>query len=71
MYPRDRRTAEQELNNNWIKQKSPGAKNVILKDKSVDSLRGLRSANMLKKAAITVVASDFNEDQIKGLTTSS
>merc|ERR1719215_893758 len=51
MNPRDRCTAEQELNN----------------DKFVDSLRGFRSTNKLKKAALTVIANNLNEEQIKSL----
>merc|ERR1712166_1524530 len=67
MNPRDQATAEQALNNDWIKKKAPGAKNVNLNDKFVDSLRGFRSTNKLKKAALTVIANNLNEDQIKNL----
>jgi len=65
--PRDRCTAEQALNNEWIKKKAPNATNVNLNDKFVDSLRGFRSTNKLKKAALTVIANNLNEDQIKNL----
>jgi len=65
--PRDRYTAEQALNHIWVKNKAPKAQNVALQGSLVDNLRGFRSQNRLKKAALHVIASQLGESQIKGL----
>jgi len=67
MNPRDRYTAEQALNHEWIKNKAPAAKGVSLQQNFVDNLRGFRSQNKLKKAALHIIAGQLNEDQIKSL----
>jgi len=67
MNPRDRYTAEQTLNHEWIKNKAPKAANVSLQSNFVDNLRGFRSQNKLKKAALHIIAGQLNEDQIKAL----
>eukprot|EP00929_Paragymnodinium_shiwhaense_P058567 TRINITY_DN2932_c0_g2_i1.p1 TRINITY_DN2932_c0_g2~~TRINITY_DN2932_c0_g2_i1.p1 ORF type:complete len:525 (+),score=165.30 TRINITY_DN2932_c0_g2_i1:97-1575(+) len=67
MNPRDRYCAEQALNHDWIKNKAPKASNVSLSTSFVDNLRGFRSQNKLKKAALHIIANQLNEDQIKGL----
>mmetsp|Transcript_28189 Transcript_28189/g.80059 ORF Transcript_28189/g.80059 Transcript_28189/m.80059 type:complete len:545 (+) Transcript_28189:154-1788(+) len=67
MNPRDRYTAEQALNHEWIKNKAPKAQNVSLQSNFVDNLRGFRSQNKLKKAALHIIAGQLNEDQIKAL----
>jgi calcium-dependent protein kinase len=65
--PRDRYTAEQALNHEWIKNKAPAAKNVSLQQDFVNNLRGFRSQNKLKKAALHIIAGQLTEDQIKSL----
>merc|ERR1711981_394073 len=67
MNPRDRYTAEQALNHEWIKNKAPKANNVSLQSNFVDNLRSFRSQNKLKKAALHIIAGQLNEDQIKAL----
>merc|ERR1712032_147806 len=67
MNPRDRYTAEQALNHEWIKNKAPKAGNVSLQSGFVDNLRSFRSQNKLKKAALHIIAGQLNEDQIKAL----
>mmetsp|Transcript_65164 Transcript_65164/g.187564 ORF Transcript_65164/g.187564 Transcript_65164/m.187564 type:complete len:335 (-) Transcript_65164:159-1163(-) len=67
MNPRDRYTAEQALNHDWIVNKAPKAQNVSLQSNFVDNLRGFRSQNKLKKAALHIIAGQLNEDQIKAL----
>jgi calcium-dependent protein kinase len=67
MNPNDRHTAEQALNHNWIKNMAPKAKDVKLASGFVDHLRAFRSQNKLKKAALTVIASQLGESQIKAL----
>jgi len=67
MNPRDRYTAEQALNHVWVKNKAPKATNVALQGSLVDNLRGFRSQNKLKKAALHVIASQLGETQIKAL----
>merc|ERR1712190_81935 len=67
MNPRDRFTAEQALNHEWIKNKAPKAKNLSLQDNFVDNLRSFRSQNKLKKAALHIIAGQLSEGQIKAL----
>uniref|UniRef100_A0A7S4QMT2 Calcium-dependent protein kinase 1 n=1 Tax=Alexandrium monilatum TaxID=311494 RepID=A0A7S4QMT2_9DINO len=67
MNPRDRYSAEQALNHEWIKNKAPKAKKLELEANFVDNLRGFRSQNKLKKAALHIIAGHLNEDQIKAL----
>jgi calcium-dependent protein kinase len=67
MNPRDRFTAEQTLNHDWIKNKAPQAKNISLQSSFVDNLRGFRSQNKLKKAALQIIAGQLNENEIKNL----
>jgi calcium-dependent protein kinase len=68
MNPRDRYTAEQSLNHEWIKNTAPKAANVSLQNSNmVDNLRSFRSQNKLKKAALHIIAGQLNEDQIKQL----
>merc|ERR1712146_287590 len=67
MNPKDRFTAEQALNHVWVKDKAPKSSNVAISSGMVDNLRSFRSQNKLKKAALHVIASQLNEDQIKAL----
>jgi len=67
MNPKDRYTAEQALNHEWIKNKAPKATNVSLQSGFVDNLRNFRSQNKLKKAALHIIAGQLNEEQIKAL----
>merc|ERR1719238_1729049 len=67
MNPRDRYTAEQALNHEWIKNKAPKATGASLQEGMVANLRGFRSQNKLKKAALQIIANQLNEDQIKAL----
>jgi calcium-dependent protein kinase len=67
MNPRDRYTAEQALNHVWVRNKAPRAEKVDLKSTLIDNLRGFRSQNKLKKAALHVIASQLGETQIKAL----
>jgi len=67
MNPRDRYTAEQALNHVWVRNKAPKATNVALGSGIVDNLKGFRSQNKLKKAALHVIASQLGEKQIKDL----
>jgi len=67
MNPRDRYTAEQALHHTWVKNKAPKAQNVQLQSSLVDNLRGFRSQNKLKKAALQVIAGQLGESQIKQL----
>jgi calcium-dependent protein kinase len=67
MNPRDRYTAEQALNHVWVKNKAPKANDVPLQANMVDKLRGFRSQNKIKKAALHVIANQMAEAQIKEL----
>mmetsp|Transcript_78752 Transcript_78752/g.138974 ORF Transcript_78752/g.138974 Transcript_78752/m.138974 type:complete len:492 (+) Transcript_78752:39-1514(+) len=65
MSPRDRYTAEQALNHEWVKEKAPRATNVPISSSLVGNLKGFRSQNKLKKAALHVIAANLNEKQIQ------
>jgi len=67
MQPRDRCTADQALNNDWIKKKAPKATGGEIGASMVENLKGFRSQNKLKKVALHVIASQLGEDQIKTL----
>jgi len=67
MNPRDRYTAEQALNHIWVRNKAPKAAGGQLQTSLVDNLKGFRSQNKLKKAALHVIASQLGESQIKAL----
>jgi len=67
MNPKDRYTAEQALNHVWVKNKAPKAQQVAIGSGLVSHLKGFRSANKLKKAALHVIASQLGESQIKAL----
>merc|ERR1719364_409001 len=67
MNPRDRFTAEQSLNHVWVKNKAPKAQAVPLQASLVDNLRGFRSTNKLKKAALHVIAGQLDDAAIKNL----
>jgi calcium-dependent protein kinase len=67
MNPRDRYTAEQALNHEWVKNKAPKAKNVNLSSDMVGNLRSFRSQNKLKKVAIHLIAGQLDDAQIKKL----
>merc|ERR1712125_5527 len=67
MNPRDRYTAEQALNDVWIKNKAPKATGATLENSFVDNLRSFRSQNKLKKAALHIIANQLDEEQIKAL----
>merc|ERR1712032_1435709 len=68
MNPKDRYTAEQSLNHDWIKNKAPKATNQNLNSSSlVDNLRGFRSQNKLKKAALMCISSQLDDGSIKAL----
>ncbi|CAE7772389.1 CPK2 [Symbiodinium pilosum] len=67
MNPRERFTADQALQHEWIKLQAPKAQNVSLQSNFVDNLRGFRSQNKLKKAALQIIAGQLNEEQITQL----
>jgi len=67
MNPRDRYTAEQTLNHEWIANKAPKAKSLNIGTNFVDKLKGFRSHNKLKKAALAIIAQQLGDDKIKKL----
>jgi len=67
MQPKDRCTADEALNNDWIKKKAPKATGGEIGASMVENLKGFRSQNKLKKVALHVIASQLGEDQIKTL----
>lgn len=67
MNPRDRYTAEQALNHEWVASKAPRSLDVPLGDSVMSNMRNFRSQNRLKKAALHVIANQMSENQIKAL----
>jgi len=67
MTPKERFTAEQALNHVWVKDKAPAAVDMPLQSSMFDNLKGFRSQNKLKKAALHVIANQLSENQIKDL----
>jgi calcium-dependent protein kinase len=67
MNPRDRYTAQQALNHEWVKNKAPKAKNINLSAGMFDNLKKFRSQNKLKKVAIHLIAGQLEDGQIKRL----
>merc|ERR1712113_220781 len=67
MNPRDRYTAEQALNHDWIKNKAPKATDSPLRETFVENLRGFRKHDKFKKAALNVIAQQLEEKQIDDL----
>eukprot|EP00931_Biecheleriopsis_adriatica_P063636 TRINITY_DN3857_c0_g2_i1.p1 TRINITY_DN3857_c0_g2~~TRINITY_DN3857_c0_g2_i1.p1 ORF type:complete len:489 (-),score=150.85 TRINITY_DN3857_c0_g2_i1:44-1510(-) len=68
MNPTDRFTAQQALNDTWITEKAPKAKDVDLHETGfVDRLRAFRSQNKLKKAALQVIANSLDDKAIAEL----
>lgn len=62
-----RTSAEQALNNQWIKDKAPRASSVALSAGLVDNLRGFRQQHKLKKCALNIIAGQLDEKQIEQL----
>jgi len=67
MNQKDRYTAKQALDHEWVKKKAPKATGVAIGDSFIGNLQGFRCQNKLKKAALHVIASQMGEKQIKGL----
>eukprot|EP00928_Gymnodinium_smaydae_P086880 TRINITY_DN71289_c0_g1_i1.p1 TRINITY_DN71289_c0_g1~~TRINITY_DN71289_c0_g1_i1.p1 ORF type:complete len:504 (+),score=135.32 TRINITY_DN71289_c0_g1_i1:115-1626(+) len=67
MNPAERYTAEAALQHVWVKNKAPRAADAELSTGFVDNLKGFRSQNKLKKAALHVIATQLTETQIKAL----
>ncbi|EPR60647.1 calcium-dependent protein kinase CDPK2B [Toxoplasma gondii TgCatPRC2] len=68
--PAQRLTAEQALAHPWIKHYATKANPVAdapLNSKILDNFRAFRAVSKLKKAALTVIAQQMNEGQIKAL----
>mmetsp|Transcript_38741 Transcript_38741/g.72671 ORF Transcript_38741/g.72671 Transcript_38741/m.72671 type:complete len:536 (-) Transcript_38741:173-1780(-) len=62
--PQARYTAEQALNDEWIKFRAPKADPVSLQADILEHLRGFQAASHLKKAALTVIAGRLSEEQL-------
>lgn len=67
MSQKERYTAEQALQDEWVKEKAPRSQKIQLNSNLVDNLKGFRSQNKLKKAALHVIAANMNESQIKDM----
>lgn len=67
MNPRERLTAHEALNHEWIKCAAPRAAQVSLRPGFVESLRTFRYQSKLKKAALHVIANQMSEGDIKAM----
>jgi calcium-dependent protein kinase len=67
MKPRERCCAKTALNHVWIVEKAPKASGGALPKGMVDNLKGFRSQNKLKKAALHVIANQLDESQMSAL----
>ena len=62
--PKKRLTAEQVLNETWVKDNAPRAGKALLPLK-VDPFKNYSNSNKLRKAVLTYIASRLSEDEIK------
>jgi len=68
MNPKERCSAQAALEHVWIHEKAPRAENIDIRAGGLmDNLKGFRSGNKLKKAAMHVIASQLGEKDIKAL----
>lgn len=67
MDPKERFTAQQALNDVWVKDKAPKSTNVAIGAGIVGNLQNFRSANKFQQAALHIIASQMGEGQIKEL----
>eukprot|EP00919_Chromeraceae_sp_WS-2016_P010282 GHVR01024136.1.p1 GENE.GHVR01024136.1~~GHVR01024136.1.p1 ORF type:complete len:478 (+),score=95.70 GHVR01024136.1:115-1548(+) len=65
--PKDRITGEQALNHPWIKNNAAYAADVAVNKNILDNFRSFRAQSRLKKAALTVIAQQMSESDIKTL----
>lgn len=66
MAPKERLTAEQALNHDWIRLRTK-SQDVCLQNGFLENLWGFRSQNRLKKAALHIISSQISEVQTKNL----
>ena len=66
--PKKRLTAEQVLNETWVKDNAPRAGKALLPLK-VDPFKNYSNSNKLRKAVLTYIASRLSEDEIKKIKT--
>ncbi|MCQ2817857.1 MAG: protein kinase [archaeon] len=64
--PEKRPTAQEVLDDPWVKNSAPNAKG-SLKNLKIENLKNYCKSNKLKKAVITFIASRLNEKEVKDL----
>mmetsp|Transcript_6125 Transcript_6125/g.15036 ORF Transcript_6125/g.15036 Transcript_6125/m.15036 type:complete len:255 (-) Transcript_6125:30-794(-) len=65
--PHSRYNADQALNHVWIENQAPKAVGMTLQDNFAHKLRGFRSRQQLKKAALHVMAAQLSQRKIHAL----
>ena len=64
--PDKRLTAEQVLNQKWVKENAPNSKNTLLPLKA-EGFKNYAESNKLRKAVLTFIASRLTEEEIKNV----
>eukprot|EP00927_Polykrikos_kofoidii_P045323 TRINITY_DN3925_c0_g4_i1.p1 TRINITY_DN3925_c0_g4~~TRINITY_DN3925_c0_g4_i1.p1 ORF type:complete len:504 (+),score=117.99 TRINITY_DN3925_c0_g4_i1:98-1609(+) len=67
MKPEHRYSAQKALDHVWITEKAPKASDIALPIGMMDNLKGFRSQNKLKKAALHIIANKLDATEIAAL----
>mmetsp|Transcript_29287 Transcript_29287/g.75141 ORF Transcript_29287/g.75141 Transcript_29287/m.75141 type:complete len:566 (+) Transcript_29287:82-1779(+) len=62
-----RLTAEVALNDKWLREMAPRAREVALPKDLVDRLNSFRNKNVVKKAALQIIAGEMNDRDVENL----
>jgi len=62
-----RYTVRQALEHTWVEKLAPNSSDKKLSAAAVSNLKGFRAQNKLKKAALTVIATELSEESLKDL----
>merc|ERR1719253_1623055 len=65
--PKKRFTVEKALHHTWVERLAPNSGGKQISNTAFSNLKAFRAQNKLKKAALTVIAQELSEDNIKEL----
>merc|ERR1719331_1858039 len=60
-------SVKQALEHTWVERLAPNSSDKNISSSAVSNLKGFRAQNKLKKAALTVIASELSEESLKDL----